>query len=193
MPDDFPSVTVPDLARRLYSQLEPIDAVGRAYLASIKLRPHAALRMLRPDSDFPSFQAQSVLAAPVAAADGRICGIAGRWLDGRGRQAGAWPHNLWSLGRAAGCAARFGMPEATLALTVNIETALRINQTRALPCWASVWPWRLPDIYVPEAVEHVIVFADDDPLSVKATEEAKEWLERTGHSVEIESTWGLFT
>jgi len=195
--DDFPEPTVTDLLRQLYGLLAPVgrDDPAARYLKASGLPRDRNLRVMRLDGvplAQPAFGCAALLVAPVTRYDGAPCGMAGRWLDAAGKACGTWPESCWWFtSRAAGAAVRFGRPENHLALAVDIETALKVRQRMSLPCWASVLPWRLPDVAVPSYVEHVTIYADPLSPAPEAADEAREWLERRGHSVATESTWEL--
>lgn len=198
MSEDLPTFepTFAQLMAQLYGLLGPVksnDAAGM-YLRRLGLQRHASLRTIVTDGlplDIKDFSAHAVLAAPVVTPEGEICGLGGRWLTEEGQRAGKWPDNVFWFSRRAGAAVRFGEPENHLALTVEIEAGLRIASRYAMPCWCSVVPWHLEDIQVPEGVENITVFADDDVLPAQCVDRTRMWLERKGHTVDIESTWGL--
>lgn len=69
-----------------------------------------------------------------------------------------------TLGAMQDGAVRMGIPDMALGLAGSVEDALAASAMFSLPVWATCGEARFERVWVPEDVEHLIIFADaDDP------------------------------
>ncbi len=61
-----------------------------------------------------------------------------------------------------------------LGLTEGVEDALAVQQLFRTPCWAAVGAARMAKIWIPDTVEHLIIFADADEAGRRAAEDARK-------------------
>lgn len=71
-----------------------------------------------------------------------------------------------------GCV-RLGVPDSALGIAGSVEDALAASALFSLPVWATCGEARFERVWIPEEVEHLIVFADADPPGRKAAAAAE--------------------
>jgi Toprim domain len=84
------------------------------------------------------------------------------------------------LGRAGGCAIRFGGQAQEILLTEGVENALSIRQVLSLPVWPAGSLGGLKTIDLPRFIAKVTVFADPKPHELRGAEEAARRLGTQG-------------
>lgn len=159
---------------------------GRA----IKLRVPPSLRHV-PDLRHPSGHRGPAMVAAVQAADGRVIAIQRTWLlpGGAGRDKTLDPGKM-SLGPMMDGAVRLAAAGRTLGLAEGIETALSAMQLFSLPCWSTLGTARLDQVWLPEQVERVVIFADQGEAGAKAAQKAVERYEQERREVLVETPEG---
>lgn len=90
------------------------------------------------------------------------------WRDDRGRRVKR------TLGAMRDGAVRLGLPDRVLGLAGSVEDALAASWLYSLPVWATCGEHRMARVWVPEEIEHLVIFADADEPGVKAAQEAKK-------------------
>lgn len=155
---------------------------GRAITLPVppSLRFHAELR-------HPSGHRGPAMVAGIQAADRQVIAVQRTWLlpGGAGRDRTLDPGKM-SLGPMMDGAVRLAAAGRTLGLAEGIETALSAMQLFSLPCWSTLGTARLDQIWLPEEVERVVIFADQGEAGVKAAEKAVERYEQEGREVLVE-------
>ena len=73
----------------------------------------------------------------------------------------------------------------TMGLTEGIETAIAVQKATGMPVWATTCATLLRSAVLPDAVEHVVVWADRDAAGRDAAMAAAERFREEGRSVEV--------
>ncbi len=90
-----------------------------------------------------------------------------------------------TLGAMLDASVRLGLPDTTLGLAGSVEDALAASSLYSLPVWATCGEQRMGRVWVPEEIEHVVIFADADDAGAKAAMDAKAAQQRAGRRVTI--------
>lgn len=158
--------------RRVAGELVTVEGINpvRLYLRSRGIRdfPTEALR-LHPA--LPYFDENRQLVGKFPAMVARISDVNGRALtyhvtyltsDGRKAPVECVKKVLPSNASITGGAIRLSPVAAHLALAEGIETALAVRQLYSVPCWAAVNANLMEKFEVPEGVERLTIYADND-------------------------------
>ncbi|MBY0552099.1 MAG: toprim domain-containing protein [Candidatus Obscuribacterales bacterium] len=108
--------------------------------------------------------------------------------DGSGKANIPGPKRLMQSpcpGSARGAAIRLFPPGKTLGLAEGIETALACFLETRIPTWSTVSAHGLETFEVPEGVEHLVVFADND-ASYTGEKAAEALIERVTQKISAE-------
>lgn len=164
-------------ARRIWQAATPIDGTpAQAYLRGRGLE--VASRELRfcrrtPDGPWPQTRLRPALIAAVRDEAGLVAVQRTFLRAGRG---GAPPLRLRraALGRLGTGAVRLGRTAARIGLAEGIETALSATALFGLPCWAVLGAARLHRIALPDLVEEVRLYLDNDAAGRRAEALARQ-------------------
>ena len=88
------------------------------------------------------------------------------------------------LGRPGGGAVALAPATDCLGLAEGIETALSAMILFGVPVWAALGTERLSQVVVPDSVQHLLLFADNDPGGSRAAARAAQAHARAGRVVE---------
>ena len=91
-----------------------------------------------------------------------------------------------TLGPMRDGAIRLGRAARTVGVAEGIETGLSAQQHFRLPVWVSCGAWRMGNIWLPDIVEHVIIFGDNGAEGEKAANKAAEHFGAQGYAADIE-------
>jgi DNA primase len=105
------------------------------------------------------------------------------WRDERGRRVKR------TLGAMRDGAVRLGLPDRVLGLAGSVEDALAASWLYSLPVWATCGEHRMARVWIPEEINHLIIFADADEPGIKAAQEAKKAHQR-GRQVSVQYPTG---
>lgn len=109
-----------------------------------------------------------VMLTAVRNAAGKATGLHRTYLTGDGEKAPVEkPKKLMKTCGLQGGAIRLAKHGKRLAIAEGIETAFAVMAITKLPCWATVSASLMPKVIVPEDVEEVLIFADNDPPDEK--------------------------
>lgn len=93
--------------------------------------------------------------------------------------------NRMMLGSVAGGAVRLGCVLDVMALAEGIETALSVQQSLGLPCWAVLSASNYLSLKFPDTVKEITIAADNDDAGLKAAHEAAEKWSLQGRNVRV--------
>jgi len=79
-----------------------------------------------------------------------------------------------TLGNCQDGAVRLFEPGPQLGLAEGIEDAIAVYQLYRIPCWACIGASRMANVWIPEEVKELIVFADRDEAGRKAAQKTAE-------------------
>jgi putative DNA primase/helicase len=102
------------------------------------------------------------------------------WLDSRSHRRFR-RMNLSALGLGA---VRLAAATATLGLVEGIETGLAAMQIHGVPVWATLGR-RMANVFVPDTVQDLIIFADNGQAGRDAAESAMQRHTRKGRCVVV--------
>jgi hypothetical protein len=129
--------------------------------------------------------ADRVMPAMVAAIRdirGDLIGVHRTFLTPDGRKGDVEPNKM-ALGHTAGGAVRLVRHTSCLGLAEGIETALSAYQLTGIPVWSLVGTSGFGNVLLPEAVRHVVLFADGDKPGLRDAEVARERFVAEGREV----------
>jgi phage/plasmid primase-like uncharacterized protein len=166
------------LARQVWNKSNQINlTVGDSYLRSRGIESIPATLRFQPIS-YNSVKKQSypaVIAAVVkwpsstVSAVQRTFLVGGKKLDGEAARL--------TLGPIKGGAVRLGPLTKTLALAEGVETALSYQQLTGVTTWATLGAGNFMNLVLPEAVEELLIAADNDARGLtQAYAAAAHWL-----------------
>lgn len=184
----------PNSPLAVYEQAIADDGTLARYLKSRGLKPEVPPRLkLQPAGKYYEDRkyvgSYPVMLAPVAhGPEGKLAGIHRTYLGplGQGKAAVQEPRKLSKAakpGAYKGAAIWLAKPETVLAVAEGIETALAVMQatnTPAAACISAAW---MANIELPETVQTVELWADNDPAGTKAAEAAAGSLYSQGRTV----------
>lgn len=164
-------------AIRLWGGARPIAATpAERYLAgrglaveSTDLRYHARA----PHGPRPLTRFRPAMIAAVRDQTG-VVAVHRTFLDVRGRGLATIEEPRCGLGRFGSGAVRLGGPARRLGLAEGIETALSASALFGLPCWATLGTERFRLVALPEEVEELVLFLDNDAGGRRAKALARE-------------------
>ena len=158
-------------ALRLWAEARAIaGSPAQAYLEgrglaaqSSELRYHART----PHGPWPLTIFRPALIAAVRDATGVIA-VHRSFLDPRGKALAPIAEPRCGLGRFGAGAVRLGGMARRLGLAEGIETAMSATDMFGLPCWATLGTERFRLVDLPEKVEELVLFLDNDASGRRA-------------------------
>lgn len=164
------------LARRLWSEARALgDTLAEAYLLRRLISAHdPQLRFHHrvPDGPRPVTRFRPALLAAVRDETGLVA-LHRTFLRRGGPNAPSMLHRA-ALGRLGAGAVRLGGCARRLGLAEGIETALSVTRLFGLPCWATLGAGRFSRIALPDEVEAVDLFLDNDAAGRRIEARARE-------------------
>jgi len=169
-----------ETARWVWRETEPANYLietylgGRLILGPIPdtIRLHRSLRHKEADCRRPA-----MVGLVEHAVDGMV-GVHCTYLapDGSGKAAGIEPKKR-CIGPIGGGAVRLAAAGETLTVSEGIESGLSYMQHTGTPTWAALSAGGIRQLLLPDAVKHVIIAADPDPVGIMAARAAaRRWL-----------------
>lgn len=197
---DADEISARRAAREIWSRAVPISGTGAAvYLWSRGIGISHLPPTLRFADELYNSETKRALPALVGAlqdSENRVTSIQRIWVrdrivvDDDGMPAKGTKAALRvakkTLGPMRDGAIRLGRPGRTLGIAEGIETGLSAQQYFRLPVWVSCGAWRMGNIWLPDIVEHVILFGDNGTEGEKAANKAAEQFEAQGYAVSVE-------
>jgi hypothetical protein len=174
-------------ARSIWRAAQPAPGTNaetylRARAIGCALPP--TLRMVPELRHHPTGFALPALLAAISGPDGQVTAVQRIYLrpDGLGKADVGEPKR--SLGRMRHGACRLAPAERELGLAEGVETGLSAMELHGIPVWAACGS-RMDAIAIPEAVERLVIFADNGRAGARAAERTVTQHERPGRAVEI--------
>jgi DNA primase len=129
------------------------------------------------------------LIAAVTDVQGEVCGIQRTFLCANPIGKAALPGGKvkFSLGRVRGGAIRLGPAARSIVVTEGLEDGLTLLQALGRPVWVAAGAGMLPAMRLPEAVEAVVIGADNDLSGQEAANRAAGAFHDQGRQVRIMS------
>lgn len=161
---------------------------------AIKLHPNLGYYEEGGDGKMTKVGEFPAMIATVRAPDGRAVSLHRTYLarQGEGKAPVECPKKLMTGFGLTGGAIRLFPAGKVLAVAEGIETALAVNCLTGYPVWATVSSTMMQSLVVPEYVEHLLIFADNDVPDQKgrragqeAAELLKSRMEKEGRKVGI--------
>jgi hypothetical protein len=183
-PDDTAAIR---LARTIWRAAKPAPGT----IAETYLRARAIGCALPPTLRFapalrhrPTALTLPVLLAAISGPDGRVTAVQRIYLrlDGLSKADVSEPKR--SLGRMLNGACRLAPAGRELGLAEGIETGLSAMELHRLPVWAACG-LRMDAIAIPDAVERLVIFADNGRAGAQAAERAAAQHDQARRAVEI--------
>lgn len=176
-----------EYAQRIWQDAkDPTGTVVEIYLRSraITLSPiPPTIRF----ANLPHGPTELLLPAMVCAVqgqDGDITGCHRTFLRADGKVKAPVTGNKMMIGKCRGGAVRFGKAGEKLAIGEGIETCLSVAQECPdLPVWAALSTSGLKTVVVPDAVNEIVILADNDVPGEMAAKEAATRFLRDGKTV----------
>jgi Toprim domain len=133
---------------------------------------------------FPTGAWLPALLAAISGPDGQVTAVQRIYLrpDGLGKAGVSEPKR--SLGRMRHGACRLAPAERELGLAEGVETGFSAMELHGIPVWAACGS-RMDAIAIPDAVERLVIFADNGRAGAQAAERAATQHARPGRAVEI--------
>jgi hypothetical protein len=161
-----PDRAVRNRAARLWAAAHPLaGSPAEAYLASRGLAVETPALRFHPHTPCGRGAQAIVRPAMLAAVrdpDGLVA-VQRTFLDLEPPRLALMPGPRRGLGRLGQGAVRLRMPAGgTLGLAEGIETALSASQLSGLACWATLGSARFGRLAIPDGVERLILFLDND-------------------------------
>ncbi|MFV0622660.1 CHC2 zinc finger domain-containing protein [Sphingomonas sp. ac-8] len=178
-------------AREIWQEATPIGwSLSETYLVNRGIG-HAVPGSIRHshvarwwDADGREGRREPAMIAALQDREGRVAGIQRTFLDCEGRKSTRGTPRL-SLGRARGCAVRFGPVAETVMLAASVEDGLAVRlMFPGASVWAAVGDGNLPHVRFPAEVRSVIVCGDADAPGRAAAAAAMTAYAATGLAVE---------
>ena len=173
-PDYRPAAPFRDAKRDLAAMKALWDrswAIGPAspaarYLTHARCLPltsfPANMRFL-PDCPYDRDTKHGAILAKVIGPDGVTCNLHRIFITASGQKAKLDPARKLMRGSLPGGAAvRFGHPENVLGVSTGIETSLAARVKFDVPVWATLVDGGLERFVLPEGVNHLMIFGDND-------------------------------
>jgi hypothetical protein len=165
------------LAVRLWAAARPLaGSPAEAYLASRGLKtasPDLRFDARTPCGRGPHAARRPAMLAAVRDAAGLVA-VHRTFLDLDPPRLAAMPGPRRGLGRLRAGAVRLCMPASgTLGLAEGIETAIAATQLSGIACWASLGSARFGRVAIPDGVERLILFLDNDRAGRRAEQLAR--------------------
>jgi hypothetical protein len=182
-------------ARAIWFAAKPIEDRSAAwlYLWWRGIAPMRPIPSLRFTPELYCSELRKPLPALVGAvqdAEGRVTAIQRIWLgksievvDGVGPDKGNRPALLApkkTLGPMGQGAVRLGRAANTIGIAEGIETALAVRKIYSLSVWAALGAGRMANLYIPDTVGRVVIFADNGDAGHKAADRAIDTYEAQG-------------
>lgn len=151
--------------RAMYRKLSPAGPEVRAYLASRGLTPTRAIKQAR---HFYYDQGNKVgefdcMVNPVFDVSGKPITYHITYLDGGEKAKVGSPKKIMTpVKTMAGAAIRLTEIYPHIGLAEGVESALAVMRLFDLPCWATVSSSMMEAFDVPEGIEQVTIFSDND-------------------------------
>lgn len=124
-----------------------------------------------PGLSHPSGGTFPAIVARVTGSDGKGCGIWRTYLKADGSGKAPVENPKLGLGDAVGGAVRLGGMWSNIAIAEGIETALAVRALMpnppAIPVWAALSTSGLRGFVVPEGVEKITIYADNDAPKIR--------------------------
>lgn len=149
-------------------------SISESVSDSIRYLPSAYYR----NEETGRTESYPAMLSAVRDSDGRLVTVHRTFLTPDGWKAPiATPKRLMALPEGStisGAAIRLGKPEDVLCIAEGVETALSVMCGTGYPCWAAISANGMKDVWIPEGVKTVLIFADKDRTKTGA--EAAETL-----------------
>ena len=111
------------------------------------------------------------MVAAVESGDSRIIAVQATFLDSASGRKASVAKPRWMFGTLANGAVRTGPIADVVGLAEGIEDALAVRYLTGVPCWACLGGTRMDSVWIPPAVKHLHVFADDDNTGRKSIDD----------------------
>jgi hypothetical protein len=175
----------PDAAAlAIWKGSKPDGDVVRAYLTRRGIAPPAPPTLRQITSLAFGRIPMPCMVAAVQLPDRRVAAVQRLRLTPDGRKA---PVSLSRLttGALYDGAVRLAAAAPVMGIAEGVETALSAMQLHDMPVWATLGSERLAAVWLPDQVQELIIFADNDAPGLKAAARAAERHTRRGLKVEI--------
>lgn len=159
-------------ALALWRSAEPINGTkAHQYLhdRGITIDIPQSLRFI-PHADYMPGYTFPAMVAALQSHDRRIIAVQTTFLDPRGDRKAQVREPRRTYGKMHNGAVRLGPAGDTLGLSEGIETALSAMQLTGLPVWCALGAGRMHNITLPDTVQELHIFADNDDAGRAAIE-----------------------
>ncbi len=160
-------------ALALWRRAQPINGtLAHRYLRArgLTIEPPPSLRF------FPALEylgeriAVPAMVAAVQAPDRRAVALQITYLDPRGDRKAQVATPRRTIGKLYDGAVRLGPAGDELGIAEGVETALAAMQLTGVPCWACLGAKRMPSVAIPDTVQRLHIFADNDQTGQDAAD-----------------------
>lgn len=117
------------------------------------------------------------LVAPLQDSNGHVTAVQQIFLSGETDDAylDSRGHRIKrTLGAMRDGCVRLGMPDLCLGLAGSVEDALAASELYSLPVWATCGEHRLPNVWIPDEITQLYIFADADDTGRACAEAARK-------------------
>jgi len=182
------------LARSIWSAARPITGPpAEVYLATRGIGNISAALRYHPRTPIGRGRAVRFRPAMIAAVTerDRLVAIQRIFLEPDGHQLAVdLPKPKLALGRPLGGSVALQPAEHRLGLAEGVESALSASILLGIPVWATLGNERLSRLWLPPALEHLILLPDNDPAGHLAERRARQTYARDNLLIETRWPWG---
>lgn len=171
----------------LWERAEPIQAtLAETYLHNrgLKIPGRVPLRFLLRCHHRPSDTWHPALLAAYQLPDGQMTALARLYLDPVDHTLARRAPARMLTNPPGAAAIQLGPAGKMLGLAEGLETGLAASQVHQCPVWAAGSSSRLHALAIPDAVEHLILFADNDTAGRRAVAKARQAYRAPGRTIE---------
>lgn len=133
----------------------------------------------------PMGRALPALIAAVQSADRSVIAVQATFLRASDGSKASVSKPRWTFGTLDHGAVRLGPAADILGLAEGLEDALAAQSASGVTCWAALGAGRMANVFVPDIVRELHVFADDDDAGRRAVAEAVARHQRQGRVVVV--------
>lgn len=159
------------VARSIWRKAVPIigtHAEGYLRARGISLPDNPSLRFLAV-AECGGAKFPALIAAMMSSAR-EICAVQVTFLDHSAPQKADIPVQRKTFGGMTDGAVRLGRAAAVLGIAEGVETGLAAMQLSGVPVWCCLGATRMHQVFIPDTIRELHIFADDDDAGRKAAD-----------------------